>query len=1150
MLRTIGGRFFSGVALVLGLLLACVDASAAQVQVPATHPRLFYGNASRLAQAQAYLASHPLSPSGSSSTAMMERALRGMLTSNDADCDAAAAFLVGWQASAQGSGVRDALRQQGEDLLLIYDWCHHRLTAPQITTLVARWNGYLDDEFADGFANLGSEANNYWWGRTRNSLLWGIASFNDNARAQYFIDQGLDVRMDRDFARWYQDFGRGGVFAEGTDYGVTMLAYPLIAFASAADFGYDPWGRSPFFREAIYALAYGTTPGPTSTVGGSTGIPLVFPFDDDEHFFDGGVIGAREYLGDYAAYFGQRDSSANARHMRAWLAATNAGRRWMFDAIRSTAAADQADLPLDYYAPGAGVVDLRSSNASDAMQVHLQLNTPGGIEHRHLDAGSFQVWRRGRWLSRESVGYSDTIAGLAGVGDVLSEDPVAHNTLMFEGRTTGMWIGSGPRVIPPGAPREDNPDGLPQVVRLQHAADFAFVAADYSAAYRNHDGPRVDWPYADRAVREFLFVRPLQALVILDRMRASSDSLLPFYSSPDWLLTGPHVGAAQVRRTFAMHFETAPSVAGARVTAVNGGQTTDLITLVPAGPTYRVVNEDRPGDEQVGQYRLELDSTGSAESYFLQVVHGRDNGTTPLAATVVEHAGDWVLTLNGQGGQTATITLLKGMSSAGGSIALNGGAATPLRADVQDITVTSDGPAWGGGPAPLPELAIDDPVIAEGDAGTKVLNFTVSLSKPAETPVSFSIATANGTAVAGVDFVARTLTGQSIAAGQSQKTFAVTINGDTTVEPTETLSVNLQDIVGATPVDTSGTGYLINDDGPLLTINDIAIGEGNAGTKVMTFTVSLSQVAPGPVSYNIASAGGDATAGVDYTALNLAGQVIPQGQLAKTHGVTIHGDTTVEPTEVVLVNVRQPVGASVWDGQGTGYILNDDGPTLSIPDASVGEGNSGSKMMNVTVLLSQVSANPVTFSIATANVSATSGSDYTGFNLTNQTIPAGQTSKVFQVPVAGDTTVEPNETFLVTLGANPVGATLYDRQAIATIYNDDGPTLSINDVSVSEGNSGTKVATFTVTLSQAAAAPVTYNIATSNLTATAGSDFVARSLGGESIPAGQLSKAFTVTLNGDTSVEANETFRVTLSNISNNATLFKFTGTGTITNDD
>jgi hypothetical protein len=778
------------------------------------------------------------------------------------------------------------------------------------------------------------------------------------------------------------------------------------------------------------------------------------------------------------------------------------------------------------------------------------LNTPGGIEHRHLDAGSFQVWRKGRWLSRESVGYSDTIAGLAGVGDVSSEDPLAHNTLMFEGRTTGMWIGSGPRVIPPGASREDNPDGLPQVVRLQHAAGFAFVAADYSAAYRNHDGPRVDWPYADRAVREFLFVRPLQALVILDRMRASGDSLLPFYNSPDWLLTGPHVGAAQVRRTFAMHFEAAPSVASARVTAVNGGQTTDLITLVPAGPTYRIVNEDRPGDEQSGQYRLELDSTGSAESYFLQVVHGRDNGTAPLTASMVDHAGDWVLTLNGQGGQTATITLLKGMTSAGGSISVNGAPATPLRADVQDITVTSDGPAWDGASALLPELSIDDPVIAEGNAGTKVLDFTVRLSKPAETPVTFSIATSNGSAVAGVDYVARTLSGQTIAAGQSTKTFAVTVNGDTTAESNETFKAVVSAVAGAVVADDTGIGRLVNDDSANLRVADVSITEGNAGTKAMTFTVSTPIAATGPITYTLASSNRNATAGSDYTAVTYPAQTLAAGMLGKTHTVTIAGDGTVEQNERLVMALAGVSGATVYDAEGIGTILNDDGPTLSIADISVVEGNSGTAKAIFTVKLSQAAMVPVTYSIATGNATATAGSDYTARSLVGETIPAGSLSRTFVVDFTGDTSAETNEFFTANLTA-ATGATILDGQATAILRNDDGLYLWIADAATTEGNSGTKVLTFTVQLSQTATSPQTFDIVTLDGTATvAGNDYVAKTATAQSIPAGTTRKTFAVSIKGDAAVEANETFWVWLTNFAGPASVLDELAIGTITNDD
>src|SRR5204863_1259651 len=98
-----------------------------------------------------------------------------------------------------------------------------------------------------------------------------------------------------------------------------------------------------------------------------------------------------------------------------------------------------------------------------------------------------------------------------------------------------------------------------------------------------------------------------------------------------------------------------------------------------------------------------------------------------------------------------------------------------------------------------------------------------------------------------------------------------------------------------------------------------------------------------------------------------------------------------------------------------------------------------------------------------------------------QSIPAGQTTKTFTVTINGDATVEANESFFVNL-SNVAGAIVGDAQAVGTILNDDGPTLSIANVAVTEGNSGTKLATFTVRLSHAAAVPVTYTIATGNYT--------------------------------------------------------------------
>ena len=111
------------------------------------------------------------------------------------------------------------------------------------------------------------------------------------------------------------------------------------------------------------------------------------------------------------------------------------------------------------------------------------------------------------------------------------------------------------------------------------------------------------------------------------------------------------------------------------------------------------------------------------------------------------------------------------------------------------------------------------------------------------------------------------------------------------------------------------------------------------------------------------------------------------------------------------------------------------------------------------------------------------------------------------------------------------------------------PSLSINSPSISEGDSGTKTLSFTVTQSAVTSIATTFNWATSDGTATAGSDYVAVSSTQATIPAGSTTVTLDVTINGDVTPEGNETFSVNLSNASG-ATIASATGTGTITNDD
>ena len=333
---------------------------------------------------------------------------------------------------------------------------------------------------------------------------------------------------------------------------------------------------------------------------------------------------------------------------------------------------------------------------------------------------------------------------------------------------------------------------------------------------------------------------------------------------------------------------------------------------------------------------------------------------------------------------------------------------------------------------------------------------------------------------------------------------------------------------------------------PVLSINSASATEGNSGTTNATFTVNLSAASTTSVTVNWATANGTATAVSDYTEASGTLTFAP-GSTSQTVTVSINGDTLVESNETFLVNLSNAANATISTGQGTGTILNDDAAPLSlaINDVSINEGNGGSVNATFTVTLSAASTSTVTVNFATANDTAVSGSDYSAASGT-LTFAPGSTSQTVTVPVTGDTLVEPNETFLVNL-SNGANATIADGQGVGTITNDD-TTISIGNVSLVEGNSGTKNAVFVVTLSQANATTVTVNFATADGTGKAGSDYVATS-GTLSFAPGETSKTITVVVNGDVSNESDENFFVTISSPSN-AALGTAQGQCLLTNDD
>jgi uncharacterized repeat protein (TIGR01451 family) len=306
------------------------------------------------------------------------------------------------------------------------------------------------------------------------------------------------------------------------------------------------------------------------------------------------------------------------------------------------------------------------------------------------------------------------------------------------------------------------------------------------------------------------------------------------------------------------------------------------------------------------------------------------------------------------------------LSSTVSSLSIANGATFWIRWNDTDASGADDGLAVDDfsltpqGGVPTPNLTINDVSLNEGNAGTTSFTFTVSLSAPAGPGgVTFDIATADGTAQDGNpvaednDYTAKSLNSQTIPAGSSTYSFTVLVNGDTVPETNETFFVNVTNATGATVTDGQGQGTIVNDDAaPNLTINDVSLSEGNAGTTSFIFTVSLSAPAPaGGVTFDIATADGTAqddnpvTEDNDYTAQSLTSQTIPAGSSTYAFTVLVNGDTTPETNETFFVNVTNITNAIGVDTQGQGTILNDDlsrihdvqgnGAATPIPGATV-----------------------------------------------------------------------------------------------------------------------------------------------------------------------------------------------------------------------
>ena len=534
--------------------------------------------------------------------------------------------------------------------------------------------------------------------------------------------------------------------------------------------------------------------------------------------------------------------------------------------------------------------------------------------------------------------------------------------------------------------------------------------------------------------------------------------------------------------------------------------------------------------------------------------------------------------------QTITLNVANDVVFEGAeTFAINLSAATggTLIADAQGIgTIRDDGTGPGGSDNDTPQVgSVSSPTVVEGSN----LDFAVTLTHPSTTPTTVTLVPASGTATVGTDtqpalvsfdggttFVPIVGATVSVPAGATSFIVRVPTVNDTTGEPTEAMT-----LAASTPANTApvvGTGTITDNDTPVVSITGPALIDEAAGTA--TYTVTLSNPSSTAVTVNYATANGTATAGADYTAATGTLSFAP-GVTSQTVTVAIANDGTFEGAETLNVNLSAPSGATLGTATVASQIVDDgralpggpadnDTPVITLAGPALIDEAAGTATYTVT--LSNPSAAAVTVAFATANGTATAGSDYTAASGT-LTFAPGATSQTITVAIADDGTFEGAETLTVNLSA-PTGATLGTATVTSQIVDDgralpggpannDAPAVgTVSSPTVVEGNN----LDFTVTLTNASTTPTTVTLAPASGTATLGTDtspalvsfdggttFVLVVGTTVSVPAGATSFIVRVPTVNDVLGEPTEAMTLGASTPVNTAPII---GTGTITDND
>ncbi len=503
--------------------------------------------------------------------------------------------------------------------------------------------------------------------------------------------------------------------------------------------------------------------------------------------------------------------------------------------------------------------------------------------------------------------------------------------------------------------------------------------------------------------------------------------------------------------------------------------------------------------------------------------------------------------------------------------------------------VLTDDPTVGGAadptvtPIDLPDVsvAVSPASVAEDGAANLVYTFTRNGSTANAMTVNFSI---GGTANFGASPNDYTQTGAAtftpptgtvtFGAGNSTATVTVNPESDTTVEPDETVVLTLTSGTGynvGSPSSASGT--ITNDDTNVsVAVSPASVTEDGAGNLVYTFTRVGVTTNALTVNFSIDAGGNNAVFPADYGQSGAATFVPPVGTVtfgagSSTATVTVDPtpDLLVEPDETVIFTVTSGAGYNVGSpSAATGTITNDDADvSVTVSPGSVSE--DGATNLVYTFTRTGFTLLPATVNFSVGGTAVFSQPDYTQtgaatYSDTSGTVvfgPGDATATVTIDPSA-DTTVEPDETVILTVTSGVGYNVGSPDSATGTITNDDtNVSVAVSPGSVAEDGATNLVYTFTrtgvtsgaLTVSFSVGGTATFGPSPDDYTQTGATTFTTTS-GSVTFATGNSTATVTINPETDSTVEPDETVDLTLTPGAGYNVGSPSSASGTITNDD